>query len=82
MKGICISGLIDPIYSVREVAVVNLCKLVEIFGADWAKENLYPKIISISKNDNYLYRLSALFFLNNLIVNYENNVKIFILKMK
>lgn len=39
--------LADPVYSIREAAIVNLQKLAQEFGSDWAKEHIVPQVILI-----------------------------------
>ena len=37
LNSLCMSWLMDSVYAVREAAIVNLKKLVEKFGSDWAQ---------------------------------------------
>jgi serine/threonine-protein phosphatase 2A regulatory subunit A len=41
-----------------------LSQLVTIFGPEWAEEKLIPSIMEMRRNPNYLYRMTALFFVN------------------
>jgi hypothetical protein len=34
----------DSVFTIREAATNNLTKLVEVFGVDWAKDNIIPKV--------------------------------------
>jgi len=57
------SWLGDTVYSIREAAITNLCKLTKIFGSDWAKATVIPQILGYAKHTNYLYRLTMIFAL-------------------
>ena len=58
---LCMSWLGDPVFSVREAATSNLRKLIDVFGVDWAKETIIPKILATSNHPNYLYRMTTVF---------------------
>ncbi len=49
----------DPVYSIREAAANNIPKLIEVFGVDWAKQMIIPKVEEMSKNPNYLLRMTT-----------------------
>jgi len=51
----------DPVYSVREAATQNHRKLIEVFGLDWALNNIIPKVLNLHSHPNYLFRLTTLF---------------------
>lgn len=53
----------DSVFSIREAATNNLRKLVEVFGADWAKQTIIPKVIAFSTHANHLYRMTTVFAL-------------------
>ncbi len=55
--------LIDHVYAIREAATNNLKKLVEKFGTDWAQQTI-PKVIAMSRDQNYLHRMTCLFCIN------------------
>lgn len=61
---LCMSWLGDCVYSIRAAATNNLKNLTEVFGIAWAKSAIYPKILTMSQNANYLYRLTTLFALS------------------
>ncbi len=61
LSNLCMTWLADSVYSIREAATNNLKKLAEIFGSDWAKDNLLPKVIAMNNQTNYLYRMTTLF---------------------
>ena len=51
-------------YAIREAATLNLKKLVEKFGKDWAQTTVIPKVIQMSRDHNYLHRMTCLFCIN------------------
>lgn len=59
LGNLCMSWLGDIVFSIREAATVNLRKLIEVFGIDWAKSTIIPKILEMSKNPNYLFRMTT-----------------------
>ena len=61
--------LIDHVYAIREAATNNLKKLVEKFGTDWAQQTIIPKVIAMSRDQNYLHRMTCLFCMN---VSFDN----------
>jgi serine/threonine-protein phosphatase 2A regulatory subunit A len=66
------SWLGDIVFSIREAATINLRKLIEVFGVDWAKSTIIPKILEMSKNPNYLYRMTTASALGvRLIIDYR-----------
>jgi serine/threonine-protein phosphatase 2A regulatory subunit A len=56
---LCMSWLGDTVYSIREAATVNLKKLTEAFGVEWAKVAIVPKVVGMAKHPNYLYRMTT-----------------------
>ncbi|KAJ1759731.1 protein phosphatase 2A structural subunit [Coemansia sp. RSA 2523] len=61
LSSLCMSWLGDPVYSIREAATVNLKKLTEVFGVDWARATIIPKILIMATHPNYLYRMTTIF---------------------
>lgn len=51
-------------FAIREAATNNLKKLVEKFGSDWASQNVLPKITAMSRDGNYLHRMTCLACIN------------------
>lgn len=51
-------------YAIREAATLNLKKLVEKFGAEWAQTSVIPKVILMARDPNYLHRMTFLFCIN------------------
>ncbi|KAI9276001.1 armadillo-type protein [Sporodiniella umbellata] len=66
---LCLSWLGDTVFSIRDAATSNLKKLVDVFGCDWAKESILPRIIETAQNENYLYRMTTLFTLTTISVS-------------
>jgi len=55
------SWLSDCVFSIRDAAIVNLKKLAEVFGSDWARRHIVPAVLDLCTNTNYLYRMTAIF---------------------
>ena len=52
------------VYAIREAATLNLKKLVEKFGMEWAQQTVIPKVVHMSRDPNYLHRMTCLFCIN------------------
>jgi serine/threonine-protein phosphatase 2A regulatory subunit A len=63
LSNLCMSWLGDIVYSIREAATNNLRKLIDVFGTEWAKLSLIPKIKEMGKDPNYLFRMTTVFAL-------------------
>ncbi|GBB86608.1 hypothetical protein RclHR1_00130049 [Rhizophagus clarus] len=61
LGNLCMSWLGDNVYSIREAATVNLKKLTEVFGVEWAKTTIIPKVLAMGNHPNYLYRMTTIF---------------------
>ncbi len=61
LGNLCMSWLGDTVFSIREAATINLKKLTDVFGVEWAKATIIPKIIEMGGHSNYLYRLTTVF---------------------
>ena len=48
-------------FSIREAATINLKKLTEVFGVEWARQSIIPKVLQMSTHPNYLYRMTTIF---------------------
>ncbi|KAK3107367.1 hypothetical protein FSP39_012898 [Pinctada imbricata] len=64
LNSLCMTWLVDHVFAIREAATINLKKLVEKFGTDWATLTVIPKVIGMSRDQNYLHRLTCLFCIN------------------
>ena len=78
LSSLCMSWLGDTVFSIREAAVENLKSLTEIFGVDWAQHAIIPKVVEMSQEANYLYRMTTCFAItvsrNHLTVLIHANV--------
>ena len=66
MLPVVMRWLSDPVFKVREAAAGNLCKLAQQLGPESTVANLVPGIVDLSKNNNYLYRMTSLLAVNSL----------------
>ncbi|KAI8848938.1 armadillo-type protein [Chytridium lagenaria] len=66
LGNLCMSWLGDCVFSIREAATINLRKLTEVFGVEWAKATIIPKVLAMGQHSNYLYRLTTIFALTTL----------------
>lgn len=69
LNALCMTWLIDHVYAIREAATNNLKKLVEQFGTDWAIQTIIPKVVAMSRDQNYLRRMTCLFCINVSMMN-------------
>ena len=61
LGNLCMGWLGDNVYSIREAATVNLRKLTEVFGVEWARTTIIPKVLAMGTHPNYLYRMTTIF---------------------
>lgn len=54
------SCYVRQLWSSAEAATINLRKLTESFGVEWARTNIIPRILAMHSNANYLHRLTSL----------------------
>jgi serine/threonine-protein phosphatase 2A regulatory subunit A len=59
LGNLCLSWLGDNVYSIREAATVNLKKLTDVFGVEWSKANIVPKVVAMGEHPNFLYRMTT-----------------------
>lgn len=59
LGNLCMSWLGDTVYSIREAATINLKKLTEVFGVEWAKSTIVPRVVGMGQYPNYLYRMTT-----------------------
>ncbi|TFK77088.1 ARM repeat-containing protein [Pluteus cervinus] len=59
LGNLCMSWLGDTVFSIREAATHNLRKLTEVFGVDWARTTIVPKVINMGQHPNYLFRMTT-----------------------
>ncbi|WWC66209.1 uncharacterized protein I206_100110 [Kwoniella pini CBS 10737] len=58
---LCMSWLGDTVFSIREAATINLKKLTDVFGVEWAQSTIIPKVLEMGDHQNYLYRMTTIF---------------------
>lgn len=61
LAALCMSWLGDTVFSIRESATINLKKLTDVFGVDWARDAIIPKVLDMGTHPNYLYRMTTIF---------------------
>lgn len=59
LSNLCMSWLGDTVFSIREAATMNLKNLTEVFGVEWAKVAIVPKVVGMGQHPNYLYRMTT-----------------------
>ncbi|KAK9470092.1 armadillo-type protein [Dipodascopsis tothii] len=59
LRDLCMRWLWDSVFSIRAAATENLKNLTEVFGVEWSKETIIPKIVEAGSNQNYLYRMTS-----------------------
>ena len=47
LSTLCMSWLGDTVFSIREAATINLKKLTDIFGIEWARHSILPKVLEM-----------------------------------
>lgn len=64
LSALCLSWLGDTVFSIREASVLNLKKLTEVFGVEWASKRpggILEKVAGMAEHPNYLYRMGTCF---------------------
>lgn len=61
LSNLCMSWLGDTVFSIRDAATKNLKLLTEVFGVDWAREAIIPRVMLMGGHTNYLYRMTTCF---------------------
>ena len=77
MFDLVIACLADHVFSIRDAACKTLQQIVDIFGLDWAKQIVMPKVFQLAEEKNYLRRMTMLFQINYLMSS-ELSEKVFI----
>jgi len=60
LSDICFSLLGDNVLAIRTAGIDNLKFITKIFGVEWAKLNIIPKITELSKHTNFTSRMTCL----------------------
>ncbi|KAL2350951.1 armadillo-type protein [Cryomyces antarcticus] len=66
LSSLCMSWLGDTVFSIREASTMNLKKLTEVFGVEWANRAIVPQVTQMGKHPNYLYRMTTCFAVSTL----------------
>ncbi|RMJ25757.1 hypothetical protein PHISP_03362 [Aspergillus sp. HF37] len=66
LSDLCMGWLGDTVFSIREAATQNLKKLTEVFGEEWSKGSIIPKVMAMGQHPNYLYRMTTCFAISTL----------------
>jgi len=66
LSNLCLKWLVDPVFSVREAASANFKELIDVFGVDWARTNIMPRVLDYCNHPHYLYRCTTLLCVNAL----------------
>ncbi|KHO00825.1 protein phosphatase PP2A regulatory subunit A [Metarhizium album ARSEF 1941] len=74
LSNLCMGWLGDTVFSIREAATHNLKKLTEVFGVEWASEQIIPKVMGMGSHPNYLYRMTTCFAISTLATVVSINV--------
>lgn len=59
LGNLCMSWLGDTVYSIRESATLNLKRLIDVFGLEWGRAAIVPKVMAMRNHPNYLYRMTT-----------------------
>ena len=57
----------DHVFSIRDAACHTIQRVVDIFGLDWTKQTVLPKVFQLAEEQNYLRRMTMLFQVNYLM---------------
>ena len=49
----------DEVFSIRQAATDNIKKLTEIFGEEWSRQNIIPKVMELNSHSSYLCRMQV-----------------------
>jgi len=61
LSAMCIGWLRDCVYAIREAAITNLRKLIDVFGVEWGLQHVVPQVLEAHTHTNYLYRMTVLY---------------------
>jgi serine/threonine-protein phosphatase 2A regulatory subunit A len=68
LRHLCFNWLNDHVYAIREAATLNMKKIVQTFGTQWAETNIIPNILIMYENNNYLHSEYFIFYLSHQII--------------
>jgi len=59
---ICLSWLGDDVHAIRVAATVNLKQLAAVFGSEWSRSRILPKLVQMGQQDKaFLHRMTSLY---------------------
>ncbi|CAG5091083.1 Oidioi.mRNA.OKI2018_I69.PAR.g12848.t1.cds [Oikopleura dioica] len=61
------TSLVNHVFSIREAACTQIQKIVDIYGFEWARDVVLPKVFELAAEQNYLRRMTVLFQINFLM---------------
>ena len=67
MFDLIITCLADHVYSIRDAACATIQRVVDIFGMEWTRATVLPKVFQLAEEANYLRRMTMLFQINYLM---------------
>lgn len=67
MFDLIITCLADHVYSIRDAACQTIQRVVDIFGLEWTRQTVLPKVFQLAEEQNYLRRMTMLFQINYLM---------------
>jgi serine/threonine-protein phosphatase 2A regulatory subunit A len=68
---ICISWLHDNIHAIRKAAAINIKNLSQLFGDEWAEQQIVPQIHIMATHSHYLQRMTSIYACQVLIENFS-----------
>jgi serine/threonine-protein phosphatase 2A regulatory subunit A len=60
LSELCMGWLADRVSAIRHTAVTNIIRLTGVYGKDWAKAKVVPRLLELKKSQQYLFRQSAI----------------------
>jgi len=60
LSAVCLNWLLDNVFAVRDCATKTVSRVCEVFGDDWAKSKIFPRITAMASEKAYLSRLTTL----------------------
>eukprot|EP01126_Amoeba_proteus_P044902 TRINITY_DN5011_c0_g1_i2.p1 TRINITY_DN5011_c0_g1~~TRINITY_DN5011_c0_g1_i2.p1 ORF type:complete len:341 (+),score=70.00 TRINITY_DN5011_c0_g1_i2:940-1962(+) len=66
LSGLCYGWLTDSVYAIRQAAVETMKELTVVFGEDFARIHVIPKVVELQQIHNYLHRITLLSFVSQI----------------
>lgn len=61
LNALCLTWLSDDVHSVRKAAAENLRALSDLFGEQWCRQQILPRLDRMHTHTNFLQRMTALY---------------------